>query len=189
MSSILDIGCGNAKTPGALGIDANARTQADVVHDLDVFPWPLPTGNFDEIVCNHIVEHVVDMVRFMAEVHRVARPRARVTVVTPHFSNRFSFTDPTHRRHLSLKSFDYFLPPMPFPRPNLVERAFETAFPVPNFYVDSRFNILSARLRMARPFRLTGVEWFANRFPNFYELYLAFIMPARDLYFTLQVAK
>ncbi|MEP7198244.1 MAG: methyltransferase domain-containing protein [Chloroflexota bacterium] len=189
MSAILDIGCGNAKTPGALGIDANPQTQADIIHDLDQFPWPLPSDEFDQIVCSHIVEHVADMMRFMAEVHRVARPQARVAIITPHFSNRFSFTDPTHRRHLSLRSFDYFLPPAPFSRPNLIQRALETKYAVPNFYTDAHFAVVSARVSMARPFRLTGVQWLTNRFPDFYELYLAFMLPARDLYFTLQVVK
>jgi hypothetical protein len=34
-----------------------------------------------------------------------------------------------------------------------------------------------------------GIQWLANRFPDFYELYLAFIFPARDLYVTLEVIK
>src|SRR5712691_11038525 len=134
MSPVLDVGCGNAKTPVAVGIDANANTQADIVHDLDVFPWPLPSDEFERIVCGHIAEHVADTIRFMEEVHRVARASARVEIVTPHFSNRFAFTDPTHRRQLALRSFDYFLPPTLFPRPNVVQRAFETAYPIPNFY-------------------------------------------------------
>jgi len=46
--------------------------------------------------------------RAMSEIHRVAQPNADVFVVTPHFSSHNSFTDPTHRRHLSLASFDYF---------------------------------------------------------------------------------
>ncbi len=189
LSTILDIGCGNAKIPGALGIDMNAGTQADIVHDLDEFPWPLPSGAFERIMCSHIVEHVANLVRFMEEMHRVARADARVEIVTPHFSNRFSFTDPTHRRHLSLRSFDYFILPHTSALPNLVQRAFETSYAVPNHYTDFRFQIMQAHVSMARPFRLTGIQWLANRFGDFYELYLAFIFPARDLYFVLQVVK
>jgi hypothetical protein len=36
---------------------------------------------------------------------------------------------------------------------------------------------------------LAGIQALANRFPAFYEAYLAFIFPARDLYFTLKVIK
>lgn len=185
---ILDVGCGNAKTSGAIGIDFNSRTAADIVHDLNQYPWPLEDNRFERIICNHIVEHVTDMVRFMEEVYRIGQRDAQVEIVTPHFSSRFSYTDSTHLRHLSLFSFDYFIKPAPF-RPSLLSRVFETQSPVPDFYTQARFEKLYARLRLARPFRLTGIQWLANRFPYFYESYLAFIFPARDLYFMLKVLK
>jgi len=34
---ILDVGCGNAKTTNAIGIDSNPTTQADVIHDLNLY--------------------------------------------------------------------------------------------------------------------------------------------------------
>jgi len=184
----LDVGCGNAKTPGAMGIDSNPQAAADIIHDLNVYPWPLESDTFDRIICSHIVEHVADLIKFMVEVHRVAKPGARVEIVTPHFSNRFSFTDPTHLRHLGLRSFDYFLTRRTLQH-NLITRAFETQYAVPDFYVQPLFRLIRAHLRLARPFRLAGIQWFANRFPDFYELYLAFILPARDLYIDLEVVK
>jgi len=186
--NILDVGCGNAKTPGAVGLDFNPATAADIVHDLNQYPWPLPSDHFDRIVCSHIVEHVTDLIRFMEEIHRVSRAGALVEIVTPHFSNRFSYTDPTHLRHLGLRSFDYFVPRREL-RHTLLTRLFETQYAVPDFYVKPLFSLERAHLRLARPFRLAGVQWLANRFPDFYELYLAFIFPARDLHFTLKVLK
>jgi SAM-dependent methyltransferase len=186
--NILDVGCGKNKTPGAVGIDFNADTGADIVHDLNQYPWTLDADSFDRIICSHIVEHVNDLMRFMQEVHRIAHAGAQVEIVTPHFTNRFSYTDPTHTRHLGLRSFDYFIAPRPL-RHNLLTRAFETQFTVPDFYTRPLFRLQRAHLRLARPFRILGLQWFANRFPDFYELYLAFIFPARDLYFTLEVVK
>ena len=186
--SILDVGCGTAKTPGAVGIDFNPATAADIVHDLNQYPWPLQDNAFDRIVCNHIVEHVTDLIRFMEEIHRVGRPGALVEIVTPHFSSRFSYTDPTHLRHLSLFSLDYFIEHAAF-QPSLISRALETQSPVADFYSQARFRKVRAHLRFARPFRLAGVQWLANRFPHFYEAYWAFVFPARDLYFTLRIVK
>jgi SAM-dependent methyltransferase len=185
---ILDVGCGTAKTPGAIGIDFNVRTAADIVHDLNQYPWPLDNNAFDRIICSHIVEHVVDMIRFMEEIHRVGKAGALVEIVTPHFSNRYSHTDPTHLRHLSLFSFDYFIERPSF-RPSFISRAFETQSPVADFYTTARFEKTRVWLRFARPFRLTGVQCLANRFPYFYETYLPFIFPARDLYFSFRVIK
>ncbi len=185
---ILDVGCGKAKTPGAVGIDFNQRTAADIIHDLDAYPWPIESNTFDLIVGRHIVEHIDDLNRFMEELHRIGRPGAVVEITTPHFSSRFSYTDPTHRHYLSIFSFDYFLEPSPF-RPSFISRALETQSPVADFYSQARFRTLLKHLGFARPFRLTGIQWLANRFPGFYEGYLAFIFPARDIEFKLEVTK
>ncbi len=44
----------------------------------------------------------------MAEIHRFARDGADVFIVTPHFSSRNSYTDPTHVRHRAGQSLQYF---------------------------------------------------------------------------------
>ncbi len=188
MMKTLDVGCGNAKTVGAIGIDSNPNTAADILHDLNQYPWPLADDSFDRIVCNHVVEHITDFVRFVEELVRVARAGASIEIVTPHFTNRFSYTDPTHLRHLSLFSFDFFIDQPPF-NPSLISRMFETQSPLVGFYSHVRLKKVRAFLRFGRPFRWIGLQRFANRFPYFYEAYLAFIFPARDLYFTFTVIK
>jgi len=80
MERILDVGCGRAKYPGAIGLDVNPLTDADVIADLNRFPWPFPDSTFDRVLCHHIVEHVTDLVRFMEEIHRIARPGALVEI-------------------------------------------------------------------------------------------------------------
>src|SRR5512136_1393821 len=104
---MLDVGCGQAKRAGAVGIDLNPASGADVLADVDARHWPFADSSFDRIVCRHIVEHVQDPLAFMEEAHRVGKAGAVVEIVTPHFSNRYSYTDPTHRRHLAWRSFDY----------------------------------------------------------------------------------
>jgi len=53
---ILDVGCGQNKYPGAIGIDSNPRTQADVIHDLGQSPYPFPDNEFDEVICRHVID-------------------------------------------------------------------------------------------------------------------------------------
>src|ERR1041384_3265132 len=106
---VLDIGCGTRKIePDAIGIDASPNAAADHVWNLDCYPWPLEDGRFTRIHMSHIIEHLEDPMRAMAEVYRVARDGADVLIVTPHFSSHNSYTDPTHRRHLAAASFEYF---------------------------------------------------------------------------------
>jgi len=42
---ILDVGCGWNKTPGAIGMDANPKSHADVIHDLGEFLIHSRTAN------------------------------------------------------------------------------------------------------------------------------------------------
>ena len=46
---ILDIGCGSSKVQGAVGVDFNPSLDADVVHDLNKFPYPFQHQEFDEV--------------------------------------------------------------------------------------------------------------------------------------------
>ena len=56
MPDILDLGCGNKKRPGAIGIDVNPRCDADVIHDLNAFPYPFAESAFDEIYADNVIE-------------------------------------------------------------------------------------------------------------------------------------
>src|SRR3989442_3829621 len=84
---VLDVGCGQNKYPGAVGIDSNPRAHADVIHDLGTVPYPFPDNEFDEIICRHVIEHVPDVMSFVSELHRITRPAGLIKIVTPHYSN------------------------------------------------------------------------------------------------------
>ena len=68
---VLDLGCGQDKTPGALGVDLVPGPGVDLVHDLNVTPWPLEQNRFDQVVCSHVLEHLSDLAGVMREIHRV----------------------------------------------------------------------------------------------------------------------
>lgn len=109
---IIDIGCGNKKTPGAIGVDKFPLEQVDIVFDISALPWPLKTGSVDRIICNHILEHlrVEQRVRVLKEIHRVMRPDAELIVRIPHGACRNARLDPTHVdiHSLHLSMFDYY---------------------------------------------------------------------------------
>ncbi len=107
--NILDVGCGLRKRPGAVGVDVNPRSQADVVHDLDRFPYPFPDNYFDEIICDNALEHLDDVLKVMEELHRIAKPSALLTIVVPYYPHQQAHTDPTHRHFFGVHSFDYFI--------------------------------------------------------------------------------
>jgi SAM-dependent methyltransferase len=62
-------------------IDVSLEGRPDLIcdgHDL-----PFPTGSFDLVVCEAVLEHVFDPVRCVAEIHRVLRPGGLVFATTP----------------------------------------------------------------------------------------------------------
>ena len=160
---VLDVGCGSAKWPGAVGIDISDATDADIVHDLDTFPYPLPDAAFDYVRMQDVIEHVREPLRVMEELHRVLRPRGRLQLRTPHFSSALAYGDPTHRHYFSA----------------LAIRSLAT----PRFahYTDIRFDIVHVTLDLWLPFRLTGIAALANRRQEAYEKYLAFRFPAMNI--------
>jgi hypothetical protein len=170
----LDIGCGNKKLdPTAIGID-RLPGAADIVWDLDTFPWPLESNQFSQIYMSHIIEHLSDPIRAMSEVHRVAQNNAEVLVITPHFSSHNSYVDPTHKLHLAAASFQYF-----------------TGKPFPTFEGSSfRFDVTSLNLTFGGNAILDGMgKWLASRSLAWYERHAAWVFPALDIRCKLRVSK
>jgi hypothetical protein len=172
---IVDLGCGTNKVSDeAVGLDHALAAGPDVACDLGSAPWPLRDNVATQVHLSHIIEHMDDPFETMNEVHRIAKPGARVYIKTPHFSSHNSFVDPTHRRHFSYFSFDYF-----------TGKAFE------RFLTSSyRFEIIERRLTFGRNFVLDGFGRFlAKRNIRWYEARAAWVFPARDIECTLRVIK
>ncbi len=56
--NILDRGCGKKKRQGAVGVDFNERTDADIIHDLNLFPYPFEDEIYDEVYIDNTLEHL-----------------------------------------------------------------------------------------------------------------------------------
>ena len=180
--SILDVGCGQNKVGGAIGIDSNPRSHADVIHDLGVFPYPFENDRFDEVVCRHVIEHVPDVIGLITELHRITRAGGRLKIVTPHYTNPDWPTDPTHRNHFNSYSFTCFVHD-------------QTPFP---FYTEIELRPVKTYVSLARLWQALGIQmlvnldqrWPAFRFTRkFWEFYLSTILRGKELWFELEVVK
>ena len=104
----LDLGCGNKKKEGFVGIDIIPLPEVDTVIDLEKFPWPFESDSIDEVYCSHYIEHTNDLVKFMDEVWRICRPGALCIFIAPYHSSSLAVQDPTHKQHISENTFYYF---------------------------------------------------------------------------------
>ena len=105
----VDIGCGPSKIDGFIGLDIRRLPLVDIVHDLNVIPWPLESNSADLVIASHVVEHVDSVISFMSELHRILKDEGKLVIRYPHYSQRHAFTDPTHKRFMTLESLDFFI--------------------------------------------------------------------------------
>lgn len=155
---ILDLGCSKNKYPGAIGVDKVKLPGVDVVSDFEDRRLPFKENSFDMVILNHSIEHAGNIERLMAEIHRILKDGGRVLIRTPHFSHPSSFSDITHKHHLTYNSFDY-----------------STEGETYNYYSKVRFKIIRRKLIFSRVLKF--IEPLANLQPRIYENYFAHISP------------
>ena len=173
---ILDVGCGINKKPGAIGIDRNPASRADVIADLDHFPWPFRDSSFDALYASHVIEHVADVIKSMEEFNRLVRAGGEIVIITPHYTDFSSFCDPTHRWHLNSFSLRYF-------------GENHGGF---GYYSNARFAESSVRVKLLSLWRLLGFEWLINASPRlrrWWEYYLCYIVRGKVIEWRLRVIK
>ena len=109
---VLNLGCGNRIVAGAVNHDRSAhRPEVDVVHDLNVTPWPWADNSFDKIVALAVLEHLdIDLFGSLAECHRILRPGGQAVIKLPLVTGRNAYDDPSHRWFFTLRSLDQFCP-------------------------------------------------------------------------------
>jgi SAM-dependent methyltransferase len=182
---VLDVGCGPYKISGAIGIDRTGWPGVNVVYDLNRYPWPFADSVFDRAICRHSLAHLENVVRVVEELHRILRPRGVLEILCPHFSSDNAFTDITSRWFFGYRSMDYFCP----------NRKFKYRYGSAKFeLVEVRISFLQAAVfapdtYKSNPFRSLGIEALVNRFPRFYEHFLAFLLRANEVYYRMYVVK
>ena len=110
----LHLGCGRNVLEGWVNLDTVALPGVDVVFDLETCartPLPFADDSVDEVLANHVIEHIAHPLPLMQELHRVARAGATAVFAVPYGSSDDAYEDPTHVRRYFLNSFSYFSQP------------------------------------------------------------------------------
>jgi len=104
----LNLGCGAYKKQGYVNVDGYKKYEPEVLHDLNVFPYPFQDDYFDVIEADHILEHLEQPLRVICELHRITRKGATITIRCPHFSRGFTHSE--HKRGFDVSLPYYFNP-------------------------------------------------------------------------------
>lgn len=123
MSELL-IGCGNSRRKrytierelewnGLVTIDHDPNCGADVLHDLDVTPWPFADNTFDEVHAYEVLEHLGTQGDYKAffkhffEIWRVLKPGGHLFATVPSWRSVWAWGDPSHTRVISPESISF----------------------------------------------------------------------------------
>lgn len=108
----LNLGSGNKPFPGWLNVDKFPVLKPDLVHDLEVTPWPIAADSCDEVLLQHVLEHLgrdLDThLRIIQELYRVCVADALITISLPHPRHDDFMADPGHVRAILPQSFYLF---------------------------------------------------------------------------------
>jgi predicted SAM-dependent methyltransferase len=111
------IGCGNRRVrrlsfggfdwDDLVTIDHDPNCGADIVHDLEVLPWPVEADSFDEVHAYEVLEHLGtqgnarSFFAHFGEIYRVLKPGGMLMATVPAWDDVWAWADPSHRRVIS----------------------------------------------------------------------------------------
>ena len=122
MKKELLIGCGASRTKrlfkrndgpewsNLTTLDMYSDCNPDVLHDLNITPWPFEDNTFDEIHAYEVLEHLGrqgDYKSFFAhfsEIYRILKPGGCLFGTTPSLKSRWLWGDPGHTRYIGSDS-------------------------------------------------------------------------------------
>ena len=172
----LHLGCGVDKKDGYVNCDCSSMVNPDIVMDIED-KLPFDDNSVDEILMNHILEHINNFIQLMHEIHRVSKPGCKIIIRTPFYSAWGQFNDPTHVRFFTPYTFDYFKHGLYSHEVGCDTDMFNVNKVVINFGVgpSSKFNFL--------------INPIVNLSHKIYCRFFAWIFPCSEIYYELEVIK
>lgn len=106
----LNLGCGGNHKSGYVNVDKFGK--ADVLFNLEIFPWPWEDGSVHEVLFNHVLEHLGQTTEvyfgIIKEVYRICVNGAKVHINVPHPRHDSFINDSTHVRAITVESILMF---------------------------------------------------------------------------------
>ncbi|NQT23132.1 MAG: methyltransferase domain-containing protein [Candidatus Omnitrophica bacterium] len=160
----LVLGSAGSRVEDAITLDINTEHKPDVVHDLNITPLPFKDGQFKEIVCHHVLEHLKDLSSIMSELYRICNGAGTIYIEVPHHTSWCANT-PEHKLRFNYFAFDGYVDG------GITQWMRQT----------EKFRYLRREITFHRAFRRAFLHKLFNRFPLNYERFWTYMFPAEHL--------
>ena len=171
---ILNLGSGTEKITNSIRLDINKKVNPDILHDLNIFPYPFKNNEFDEIYLNNILFQLDNFFLVMKEIHRIIKNNGKIFIKCAYFRSNYAYHYPGSKNNFTVSTFRFFDPE------HLFYKKFkytQTKFKVEKISFNNNFN--SGFLKKI-------LVLFANKFPEIYENKLSQILPLDEINYILK---
>ena len=102
----LNLGSGSKIIDGYTNVDKFDYYKPDIVHDLEVTPYPFEDNSIDEILLSHVLEHIGQdpnvFNNIIKEFYRICKNQSVIDIRVPHPRHDDFISDPTHVRPITI---------------------------------------------------------------------------------------
>ena len=102
----LNLGSGSKIIDGYTNVDKFDYYKPDIVHDLEVTPYPFEDNSIDEILLSHVLEHIGQdpnvFNNIIKEFYRICKNQSVIDIRVPHPRHDEFISDPTHVRPITI---------------------------------------------------------------------------------------
>ena len=181
MNKKLHLGCGVNYKKGWVNLDNSKSVKPDIIWNLEKTPLPFKDNSTDEVLAEHIFEHIKNFIPLMHDLYRICKKNAIIKIKVPFYASCEQHSDPTHVRFFSPFTFDYF-----DPKSKIGKFSHEVKCE------HKMFEIQKVKINFSAG-RTSKLNFLFNPIINinhtFYCKFLAGIIPASEIEFELKVIK
>jgi len=91
----LNLGCGKTILKGF--INGDIEKPADLLMDLNKYPYKFKTNSIDYILASHVIEHLESPEKFLTEMRRILREGGILEIKVPHYKDKSAYCCFSHR--------------------------------------------------------------------------------------------
>tara|TARA_B100001057_G_scaffold483102_1_gene559400 strand:- start:50 stop:610 length:561 start_codon:yes stop_codon:yes gene_type:complete len=108
----LNLGSGSKILDGYINVDKYDYYKPDIIHDLEVFPYPFEDNSIEEILLSHVLEHIGQspevFLNIIKEFYRICKNNSVIKIKVPHPRHDDFISDPTHVRPITILGLQLF---------------------------------------------------------------------------------